>query len=589
MSINKIISIILNGKDDASPALKSVGSSMSAVEEAGRKLISILGPLAGAIAVREVVEATTAWEGYQNALKAITGDSTSAAAELEYIQQLANRLGLDLQSTADAYVGFSAATKGAGIASTDSKAIFESVASAMTVLGKSSDDTSGALKAIEQMFSKGKVSAEELRGQLGERLPGAFNLFADSMGISTSELDKMLQKGDVIAKDTLPKVAEALMKAYGPGVEDAAESTRAAINRFNSELFNLKLQVGEAGIIDAFVTALETASGVLNHPDFKAAFNDLSDAIDRLKGDMGGTTGVIEAIVKAFEILALGAQTVMVPIQLMGDVLGAVFAAIATAADGDLKGAWAILQDPTPGENFRANMAGLEQAAARVAGSLEEPKKATEELSQATSEFGPNAQAFIARVHGQTEAVEQAEEPTKKLAEANKNVAKEAKDAADRALKLTIELEKLASNERIKNMEFAVNLNTAALEADQKKVVAIFDSIDTAINSTGDLLGNLFGSLTDVNPYDVAARRTIDDMIDDENRRRDEAFRQQKELTKTQIDLTNAKLERLQSGDALITVSGDGLAPELEAFMWKILERIQIEAAADQAEFLLGV
>ena len=122
-----------------------------------------------------------------------------------------------------------------------------------------------------------------------------------------------------------------------------------------------------------------------------------------------------------------------------------------------------------------------------------------------------------------------------------------------------------------------------------KKVVAIFDSIDTAINSTGDLLGNLFGSLTDVNPYDVAARRTIDDMIDDENRRRDEAFRQQKELTKTQIDLTNAKLERLQSGDALITVSGDGLAPELEAFMWKILERIQIEAAADQAEFLLGV
>ncbi|MBO1225040.1 MAG: hypothetical protein JYX80_11490 [Candidatus Scalindua sediminis] len=44
----------------------------------------------------------------------------------------------------------------------------------------------------------------------------------------------------------------------------------------------------------------------------------------------------------------------------------------------------------------------------------------------------------------------------------------------------------------------------------------------------------------------------------------------------------------MQSGDAMITISGDGPEPELEAFMWQILQRIQIRANADGAEYLLG-
>ena len=40
-------------------------------------------------------------------------------------------------------------------------------------MGLSADQTSGVLLALQQMISKGTVQAEELRGQLGERLPGA--------------------------------------------------------------------------------------------------------------------------------------------------------------------------------------------------------------------------------------------------------------------------------------------------------------------------------------------------------------------------------------------------------------------------------
>ena len=58
-----------------------------------------------------------------------------------------------------------------------------------------------ALRATSQVFSKGKVSAEELRQQLGERLPGAFTLFAASMGLVPADLDKALEQGKVTLQD----------------------------------------------------------------------------------------------------------------------------------------------------------------------------------------------------------------------------------------------------------------------------------------------------------------------------------------------------------------------------------------------------
>ena len=79
------------------------------------------------------------------------------------------------------------------------------VSKAATTLGLSSSEADGALLAVSQMMSKGTVQAEELRGQLGERLPGAFQIAARAMGVSTSELGKMLEAGQVIAEDFLPQ------------------------------------------------------------------------------------------------------------------------------------------------------------------------------------------------------------------------------------------------------------------------------------------------------------------------------------------------------------------------------------------------
>ena len=153
------------------------------------------------------------------AYTAISGSGQNAAREMQFVSETAARLGLDLQTAAQAYKGIAAAAQGTTLAGQQTQAIFTAVAKASTVLGLSADETSGALLAISQMISKGKVQAEELRGQLGERLPGAFQIAAQAMGVTTAELDKMLQDGKVFSDQFLPRFATALESRFGGAAE----------------------------------------------------------------------------------------------------------------------------------------------------------------------------------------------------------------------------------------------------------------------------------------------------------------------------------------------------------------------------------
>jgi tape measure domain-containing protein len=114
-------------------------------------------------------------------------------------------------------------------------------------MGLRADQTSGVLLALQQMISKGTVQAEELRGQLGERLPGAFQIAARAMGVTTAELGKMLEQGQVVAEDFLPKFGKALEENLGGAAEKAADRLDAAVNRFDTAWERLKKNSGDSG------------------------------------------------------------------------------------------------------------------------------------------------------------------------------------------------------------------------------------------------------------------------------------------------------------------------------------------------------
>ena len=101
------------------------------------------------------------------------------------------------------------------------------------------------------------------------------------------------------------------------------------------------------------------------------------------------------------------------------------------------------------------------------------------------------------------------------------------------------------------------------------------------------MLGSLFDNL--IAADSIRDKWAIQDQIALENDRRQQALDQQGELIDAQVRYLNEKTDSLQRGDALIKIEADGLEPELEAFMWKIVERVQVRASDEGAEFLLGI
>jgi TP901 family phage tail tape measure protein len=177
--------------------------------------------------------------------------------------------------------------------------------------------------------------------------------------------------------------------------------------------------------------------------------------------------------------------------------------------------------------------------------------------------------------------------PFKAVGDTAKTTAEKIDEAKKKSNEFLEKMEQIASNERIKTMEFAVNLKVESLKADAERVKATFASIDTTIKSTGDLLGSLFGNLTSAT--DIHDKLNIERQIDLENKRRQEALDIQKRLAEAEILRVEAQTRALDRGDALLKIDGTGLEPEIRAFMFKIIKLLRTEMSSQFSDFLLGM
>jgi tape measure domain-containing protein len=212
--------------------------------------------VAGAFAIsrikqfgEELVTVAAKYDRINAVLKLTQGGSKQAGDAMEFVRGTAEKLGLDLGTTATSFAKLSAATKGSALEGEQTRRIFASVAGAMSKLGNTSAETEGAFLALGQMISKGKVQAEELRGQLGERLPGAFQLAANAMGVTAEKLEKMMENGEVLAADLLPALANELDKTFGTGQVDTLQGN---INRLGTAWEEFKAGLADTlGVKDA--------------------------------------------------------------------------------------------------------------------------------------------------------------------------------------------------------------------------------------------------------------------------------------------------------------------------------------------------
>ena len=243
-------------------------SAASASDLGGRisGLTLLLGQMGGALSAafsfRELVRAAADMEQLRSGLEAVWRDSQQAGKDLEFVRVVASRSGADVREAGKAWLGLAAATKGTAVEGEPTRRVFESVASAMGKAGKSSAETSNALLALQQMASKGTIQMEELRGQLGEALPGALQATARGLGLTTKELIDMVEAGGLTATDLFPALAKGLDELYG-GANKGSQTLAQEMGNLKNAVTELGSSIGEAGGLKALKVAAELAQAVI--------------------------------------------------------------------------------------------------------------------------------------------------------------------------------------------------------------------------------------------------------------------------------------------------------------------------------------
>ena len=195
-------------------------------------------------AVNAAARQTAQLQRLEIALKAITGAETPAA--LKAIERAVADFNIPIEDATRNFTQLAAAGASTGNSVEELETLYRGLAAATKATGGDAEDLNGVLRAATQVLSKNKVQAEELRGQIGDRLPGAFNLFAEATGRSAKELDKALKDGEVSAEEFVTKFGQFIRDKYEPAAAKIADSPAEAGARLQKELDNLNRGIGPA-------------------------------------------------------------------------------------------------------------------------------------------------------------------------------------------------------------------------------------------------------------------------------------------------------------------------------------------------------
>ena len=224
------------------------------------------------------------------ALKGVTKDQETFEKGLAVISETSKKLNVPIAASTRQFTTLSASVLGAGGTIEDAETVFTGVSNAIKATGGNAEDVQSAIRAMSQIFGKGKVSAEELQGQLGERLAGAVVKFAEANGSSLQKLQKDLRDGTV-GLDQVITFAEKLNVDFAATAEKVANSSADAGQRLKVQMDDLKLAVGQA------VLPIGAA--------FQQMFADIVSGITQNQGAMDAIIATFKTIgVIAFSTIA---------------------------------------------------------------------------------------------------------------------------------------------------------------------------------------------------------------------------------------------------------------------------------------------
>lgn len=220
-----------------------------------RSIINVTAAYTAFSGAKRVMEAGQFFQTQEATMLMVTKDAKKAGEELEYIRNEAYRLGLDLKTATDGFVQLSVNSKKI-MDNSQIHDLFTGFSEYATAIGIDKVKYQRSIMALNQMAGKGQIYAEELKQQLSEALPGAFQIFLKAAQefnkdstIDEKKLFKLMKDGKLLAKDILPLVGKYFAEdaRAGGALDKQLQSIRVATARLNQSWLNLLNNIFKGG------------------------------------------------------------------------------------------------------------------------------------------------------------------------------------------------------------------------------------------------------------------------------------------------------------------------------------------------------
>lgn len=266
----------------------------------------VLSSLTAVLGFREILDAIKAIQRFEFTVQAASSGSQDFGENMGFLNLLVDRLGLSLAEIGQPFGRFIMAAKESGIEAETARSAFAKIAASMRNLGGSAADTTGVVRAFEQSLSKGKFMAEEIRLQLGDRLPVAMSAMKEATGMAGEELNKAFEQGLLSTDKYFLPFVEALYGMTG-GLDQtmiASEGLAASQGRLSTAFARASDKLGKAGLTQAVIDVNEVLTDLMESDKFETFLENLGSLAGSVAVGFKTLADNIGAVMTALGLLA---------------------------------------------------------------------------------------------------------------------------------------------------------------------------------------------------------------------------------------------------------------------------------------------
>lgn len=443
---------------------------------------------------------------FEITMSTFSGSLPEARSDLDTLYAITQKLGISFEAAAAPFAKFAGAAQ--DFSEAEIYNVFTGVSTALSAVRANTSEVNGVFLALQQIVSKGKLSMEELRLQLAERIPGAMKLAASSVGMSMGDFEEAVRKGTINTKDFLISFSNSLRNEFSGAAELAAESWDASLQRMQNSWLTMKAGlVFDTGVSEQWTTIVDQIKAVIDDGRVQSSWRNM--LLDLTNMATGWTTSVGPLMPATMQVI----EYAMSGLSVVVNTLGYSFDGLVMASSEAAAGLWTVYRATLATTNIAgvwddqiasatANINSLHSTINTYAGAAEQKIKNISTALNLNGEKTAMAEAAAKRLEARQKtldsALENAAEEAKKFANNSSAISINASKAASgtatlgsKASKSQQQIQQLARESEIANGFIDQFGNTTAYvgqyisETDQY-VIGIEDDIITLGNTMDD-------------------------------------------------------------------------------------------------------